>query len=174
MFFQLNRVLPDSVLQACFNLMKTPFQDYESVAFREGWCLVLCPSSSLVFGLIHKDKRKYSFLQIFLSRKNSKLLNLKMIPMVGNFLTGWDFLISLKPSAFYWRAVLRGDRRLAVRRPCLSFPTRKARMRLHLGKGPTHLRHVRCIRAADPLRSPFQMAAQTQPEPGAARTPARS
>lgn len=45
------------------------------------------------------------------------------MPTVGNFLTGWDFLISLKPSAFCWRAVLRGDRRLAVRRPCLSFPT---------------------------------------------------
>lgn len=70
MFFQLNRVLPDSILQACFNLMKTPekIQDYERVAFQEGWCLALCPSSSLLFPLIPKDKRKYFFLPIFLFR----------------------------------------------------------------------------------------------------------
>lgn len=35
-FFQLNRVLPDSILQAGFDVMKTSIQDSESIVLGEG------------------------------------------------------------------------------------------------------------------------------------------
>lgn len=52
---------------------------------QEGQHLVGCPRSPLRPSLTGKGKRKYFFWAIFPSVANSKLLNLKMKPTVGNF-----------------------------------------------------------------------------------------